>query len=70
MPEIESVGCSECALSHGQVIDSIKEIGLTLAVITTYTIDIRREIDLLQLNITKVRNNYFFKYRPPIPLLP
>ena len=62
MTEIESVGRSESALCHREVVYGIEKIRLALAVISTYTVDIWRELQFLKLNISEVRYDDFFEY--------
>ena len=63
MTEVESVRCSESTFGHGKVIYRIEEIGLSLTVVSAYTVDIGRELQFLKPYVPEIGNDYFFKYR-------
>ena len=58
MAEGEFIRRSEGALGHGKVIYGIKEIGLSLAVITADAVDVRRELQLLKLYVPEIGYYY------------
>ena len=48
----------EETLGHGQIIDGIQEIGLSLPVVTAYTVNFGRECDIGPGNILEIADDY------------
>ena len=50
--------------------DSIKEIGLSFAIVAAYAVDVWRKFKFLKSDVPEVRYYYFFKYGHDILVYP